>query len=267
MSLYVLSTGSTIEYDDSLVLAPDAVTEQIAEQAVLALKEKTYAEKPPHILELGIGTGAFCKYILDCSGVVLDVTGVDNDPNALQTAFKNLYGHERLGNLCLVDTDWNSDAALESQPYDCIYFNPPYLPVGANLRPAFADAPPSAVYSQDPYDSFATLLPKLVKSLNVGGIALIRYPGNGALTFAGDDAKSDHNPWVSLDVLDRTFNRLIDRSEWLRSVMPADTRSFMWRSWVNDRRINAEIFTRIGESIDNAPKIIRDMDAYWSAYE
>jgi hypothetical protein len=37
----------------------------------------------------------------------------------------------------------------------------------------------------------------------------------------------------------------------------------MWRSNIGDRRVNAEIFTRIGDDIRNAPQRIQDLDAYW----
>jgi SAM-dependent methyltransferase len=266
MATYALETGSIITYPKGIVLAPDIVTESLAKEAAATLNERASAGQRPHMLEVGIGAAAFSRYVLDLANVQLDVTGIDNNQEAINTAKANLEGHENLGSLSLAKKDWNSEDTFEAGPFDCVFFNPSYYRWGRKLREEFADSPPEAVYSQDPAATYRALLPRIVWSLAVGGIALVRYPGDGALTFAGDDAKVDHSLWVSFAEIDKTLARLKERTAWLDDVMPSDTKCFMWTDYINGRRVNAEMFTRIGDNIQNAPKLIRDMDAYWAAY-
>jgi methylase of polypeptide subunit release factors len=265
MSVYKLNTGSEIHYDKSKVLAPDVVTEELAFQATKVILEKKYIEIPK-LLELGIGTGAFSRFVLDNVGIQVDITGIDIDPNAIETARTNLENHPHLSNLKLSNADW-STKIFDDERFDIVYFNPPYLKEGTLLRSEFIDAPENTVFSSDAKGTYAALLPRIIHSLNVGGIALIRYPGDGSLTYAGSDAKTNHDPWVSFEEVERTMQRLRKRSKWLKEVMPSDTRVFSWRSSIGDRRINADMFTRIGNDIKNAPKLIRDIDDYWEAYE
>jgi hypothetical protein len=267
MPVYQLQTGSLVKYRVGEVLAPDVVTERLALEASTALTERDWPEHPPTLLELGIGSAAFSRFVLDTSGVCIDVTGVDTNDKAIAAAGLNLSGHKKLKNLTLIHGDWHDEAAFGNGPFDCIYFNPPYRTPGHKLRPEFADSPVSAVFSDNPQEQYISLLPRIVENLAIGGIAIVRYPGDGSLTFAGKDAKADHNPWVSLAELDRTLERLINRSARLNAIMPADTRSHMWRSEIAGRRVNAEIFTRIGDDIANAPRRIRDMEASLKTYD
>lgn len=265
MPSYALHTGSTIEYPPLGVLPPDIVTEQLAVEAATTLNEKD-TELPPRLLELGIATATFSHCVLDLVGVQIDVKGIDINPVATETAKRNLEGHQRLGNLKLVTGDWHDSDTFSGGPFNCVYFNPPYFRRGSKLRPEYEHSPSEAVFSDDPDTEYKKMLPIIMRNLVIGGIAIVRYPGDGSLTFAGDDAKADHNPWVSFEEIDRTMDRLIERRKWQAANLPPDTRSFMWRGFLLDRRVNAEIFTRIGDGIQNAPKIIRDMEAYWAAY-
>jgi methylase of polypeptide subunit release factors len=265
MFYYALHTGSTIEYPVHGVLAPDLVTEQLAVEAAAALNEKA-TELPPRLLELGTATAAFSRCVLDLASVQIDVKGIDTNPVATETAKRNLEGHERLGDLELITGDWHDPSTFSGGLFNCIYFNPPYLRPGSKLRPGFEQSPSEAVFSDDPDAEYRNMLPIIMRNLGIGGIAIVRYPGDGSLTFAGDDAKADHNPWVGFEEIDRTMERLVERGKWQKAHLPSDTRSFMWRGFLPGRRVNAEILTRIGGDIQNAPKIIRDMEAYWEAY-
>ena len=265
MPSYPLHTGSIIEYPGHGILAPDIITEQLAVEAAVALNKKD-TELPPRLLELGIATATFSRCFLDLASVQIDVKGIDINPIATETAKRNLEGHERLGNLELVTGNWHDPDTFSGRPFNCVYFNPPYLKPGSKLRPDFEQSPDEAVFSDNPDAEYKNMLPIIMRNLAIGGIAIVRYPGDGSLTFAGDDAKIDHNPWVSSGEADRVMERLIERGKWQAANLPPDTRSFMWRGFLLGRRVNAEIFTRIGDGIQNAPKIIRDMEAYWKAY-
>lgn len=267
MPFYELATGSTIEYPDGLVHPPDIVTERLAGLAALTLREIAKSKARLSTLELGIASGAFSRFVLDLAEVDMDLTGIDIAPAAVETARANLEGRPGLHSLHLIEGDWNSDATFKSGPFDCIYFNPPYLRRGSTLRPEFREAPNDTIFADDPMTQYESMLPRIVESLAIGGIAIVRYPGDGSATFAGEDSKQDHDPWINLEEAGRTMERIILRAAWFREVMPADTRSFMFRSHIAGRRINAEIFTRIGDHIANAPEPIRDIEAYWKAYE
>lgn len=272
MSGYTLSTGSTISCPEGVVLAPDIVTEELALTAAFQTNVVLMPqwERPPRFLELGVGSGAFSRFVLDIAKVHIDVTGIDSSQAAISVAADNLAGHPNLSSLRLINGDWHDDTAFADGPFDCIYFNPPYLHLphrgGKRLRDEFAHAPHEAVFSDEPDDEYRTLLPRIVTNLAVGGLAIVRYPGDGSLTFAGEDVKEKDNPWMNAEEIDRLAKRLVARYEWQWDNMPPDTRSFMWRTRIDDRRVNAEIFTRIGDDIRNAPKLIQDMEAYWSAY-
>ncbi len=263
MSTYKLITRSEIHFDETKVLAPDPVTEELAVEAARMLIGRVWAG-PTSILELGVGTGAFSRIALDLARTRTDITAIDIDPDAIETAQNNIEGHRKLGQLALIQDDW-ANFAFDEDSYDIIYFNPPYLPTGAVLRDEFKTAPEAAVYADGAQDIYLELLPKIVRSLRIGGAALIRYPGDGSLTYAGSDATRDHSPWMTFEQLDRVGERLVRRGEWLRQNLPDDTRSYMWRSAVAGRRVNAEIFARIGDSILNAPLLIQQQEAYWTA--
>src|SRR5688500_617375 len=123
MSTYTLETGSTIIFHKGLVLSPDKVTELLANEASSALNEHTVNGKPLHFLELGIGTGAFSRSVLDQVDATLDVVGIHTDTNAIQIARTNLEHHKRLGKLSLSVSDWYDEDVWDSGPYDCVYFN------------------------------------------------------------------------------------------------------------------------------------------------
>lgn len=108
-----------------------------------------------------------------------------------------------------------------------------------------------------------------MRNLKAGGAALIRYPGKGELTFAGSDAKSPNNPWMNEEELSRTAERLMKLCEWKAGVMPQGFRSYSFASAVGNRAVNCELFTRLGPDGDttSAPKIIREMEEYWNAYQ
>ncbi len=264
MSTYILETGTKIEFDDRLVLSPDIVTECLAKDMVELLNEKHH-ECPIDLIELGIGTGAFSRRVLDSIDQTTNICGLDIDQNAIDTVRKNLASHSKLGRLALIKADYTK-YELVTSTFDAIYFNPPYLKPGTQLHDDFKNAPEPSVYAENIKSTYELLLPRIAISLKLGGIAIIRYPGDGSATYAGEDAKaSNASPFVSSEEINRCAERLFNMNDWFSEHMPPGIQSYMIRNYVNDRRVNSELICKVGSNINNSPKSMQDMDEYWQA--
>jgi release factor glutamine methyltransferase len=103
------------------VLIPRQETEIIVEQAIRILSEREY----PTFCEIGIGSGCIAVSILN-SVVRASAIGLDISENALKVAVKNAAKHRVNERLQLRQSDLFE--SLETETFDLIASNPPYIP-------------------------------------------------------------------------------------------------------------------------------------------
>lgn len=250
MAAYELQTGSVLRYETGDVLPPDIVTEHFANLAVESIRERR--TRPPHqVLELGVGTGAFLRSVSDQCGeeLPLHLVGVDVDSRAIETARNNLNAKPENHTLSLLKADWSTDL-FKPGSFDCIYGNPPYLENGTPLLPEFQGSPEVSVYTGDIEETYKAMTRHMVPLLKIGGIALVRLPGDGMLT----------SPNIY-----STTNFMSRYQEWIYEEL-GDCRLHIWQSLVANRRISGAIVARIGSDIKNAPLQIQNQEEYWSFY-
>jgi len=117
-------TGISGFYGLELIVTPDTLiprpeTELLIDLALMRLPTDT----PARVLELGVGCGAIAIAIARARPKS-HVTATDVSPGALKVARANA---QRLGirNLDFLESDWY--AALDTQQFDLIVSNPPYI--------------------------------------------------------------------------------------------------------------------------------------------
>jgi release factor glutamine methyltransferase len=107
-------------FDIENVLSPRGDTEVLLLAAIKAVKPITV----PHMLELGIGSGALSITLL-CERPDAHVTATDINPEALVTARRNADTHQVSDRLTLIQSDWFEQ--IPPTPFDVILSNPPYI--------------------------------------------------------------------------------------------------------------------------------------------
>ena len=108
------------------VLIPRPESELLIE---LALEETNRHQEPLDILDLGTGSGCLAISLakeLSSSGRSCHIIAVDHSAPALRIAAQNAKGHNVIGLVSFVQSNWAS-AVAPSTKFDVIVSNPPYV--------------------------------------------------------------------------------------------------------------------------------------------
>lgn len=117
------------------VLVPRPETEVVVEETLRILQQHCQQDRPPHLLDIGTGSGAIvsalCREVRD-----LQVVATDVSLSALRVAGENLRGEIDAGQVRLVCADMAA-GLRQAAFFDVVVSNPPYIPstVIDNLAP------------------------------------------------------------------------------------------------------------------------------------
>jgi release factor glutamine methyltransferase len=151
---------------DSLSV-PEGVYAPREDSLLLAFAVRSLARG--RVLDIGTGSG-IASIAAAQKPVVVSVTAVDVNPDALECAQANAEALGVDGKIVFLESDLFS--ALGGEKFDCICFNPPYLPtseeehVKGGLDAAFDGGPDGRRVT----DAF---IPQAKAHLNAGGIVLL----------------------------------------------------------------------------------------------
>jgi methylase of polypeptide subunit release factors len=176
--------GMPLEYDRSVALQPDVVTESLAHLAAGLINAEPLRQMPISVLEVGVGVAPFLAWVADGVNpdIPLNLEGVDIDSGVVTYANHNVHrALSRKNNahdtVYFREGDWED--SLAGGCYDLIYFNPPYLPEGEVVREEYRQAPKIAMYvdgSKDGLDHYRHVMPLLRSALSADGKLVIRTP-------------------------------------------------------------------------------------------
>ncbi len=111
------------------VLIPRPETEILVEQAVSILKEKRNADQTGTLSVLDIGTGSGAVAVSIASELPdADIWATDVSAEALRIAKANACKHGVENRINFIESDLFSALKNNSQPFDIIVSNPPYIP-------------------------------------------------------------------------------------------------------------------------------------------
>ena len=152
------------------VLVPRPETETLIEEILNAFPDRGVALD---MLDLGTGSGCILIAALhefpNARGV-----GVEQSPDALAWAKKNVARHEMTARCALRLSDWHD--GIEGR-FDAIFSNPPYVAAGdvAKLADEVKRYEPGAALTsgEDGLEAYRVLAPLIAKSLKVKGSALL----------------------------------------------------------------------------------------------
>ncbi len=192
----IINTEFEIEYNPSLTLPPDALSDNIGQgagQAVNAIAFRARvaknATRPINVLELGVGCGiglvSLVSRLKGTSNLVLD--GIDIDEYCVRLTNYNLgrasrhFNHSFESNI--YTADWLKESTwekLRQKQYDVIMFNPPYLPLGEQVRPGYENVPSAAMYTNDNdgLEHYQQVIPRIASIFcqDEGSTFFIRMP-------------------------------------------------------------------------------------------
>lgn len=181
------------------VLIPRPETEQLVTIALEELAARAAGE-PPHLLEIGIGSGAIALSLLH-EHPTLRVTATDCSAAALDVARTNA---ERFGLTERLALHHQDHLAELSGPFDAIVTNPPYVP--ETDRPTLAPEvlnhePDIAVFSgPDGLDCIRMILAEGAPLLRPGGFVLLEMGASqGPAVLAEAGARGWQEPRIIRD--------------------------------------------------------------------
>ncbi len=125
-----------------LKVTPDVLTPRPDSEVIVDLVVKSMAaDKPFHMLDLGVGSGAIVLAILSERTQATGV-GIDISPEALEVARANTALLKLEDRLTLAHANWTEGQADEA--YDLVVSNPPYIATSviATLEPEVRDHEP-----------------------------------------------------------------------------------------------------------------------------
>lgn len=156
------------------VLIPRQDTESLVEYAQVTLSQlKRKACRDLNLLDIGTGSGAIA---ISLAKLVegLHVTALDISAEALAVAKENAASHGLLGRMTFVVSDLFEN--VESQGFDLIISNPPYIPDGdrPSLEPEVSQYEPSlALFErEDGLGLYRKMIPQALAFLNPGGFLM-----------------------------------------------------------------------------------------------
>lgn len=182
--MYLSPVGSgSVEYNPREVLRPDEVTDSLAYIAASLINRK-HGLGVLTVMELGAGAAPFLSLLAYRvrPSIALSLLGVDNAPNSVGFARYNvsaaLRKHDNPEDSMDIDCKTWCEVLDEDTSYDVVYFNPPYLKHGNNVRDDYVDMPADSmfVHAQDPLVHYAEVMPRLSKIVSSGGLAVVRTP-------------------------------------------------------------------------------------------
>jgi release factor glutamine methyltransferase len=148
------------------VLTPRPDTEVVVDMALKAFPE----ERAFSMLDLGVGSGAILLAIL-AERPAAKGLGVDISDEALAVARENAANLGLAGCVALLRGDWTW--GLESNAFDLVVSNPPYIPSGdiAGLEPEVRDHEPRLALDGGPdgLDAYRLLAPEILRVMKPGG--------------------------------------------------------------------------------------------------
>lgn len=187
------------------VLVPRPESELIVERA-LSILEGIAA---PRILDLGTGSGclvvAIAKQLSERGIQEFHCEAVDRSLEALAVARSNAEQHGVGNYISWVESDWCSNHAALSPPYDIVVANPPYVDPLEDTPRELSFEPPEALFSEDHglrdvkiiiSSSLKLLSPRGVLLVEVGAgkrtaLASLLDASGSSYRFLGDDSITD----------------------------------------------------------------------------
>lgn len=157
---------------DTLIPRPD--TELLVEQTLRLCQ--TIPNKPPHLLELGTGSGCVIVSIGHSLKEPAHLTATDRCPKALAVAAHNAKIHK-------VAIEFRQGSWFEAvkESFDIILSNPPYIaPNDAHLQALQAEPYHALVAHEDGLADLYHIIAHAPKHLNDGGFLLLEHGYNQA---------------------------------------------------------------------------------------
>ncbi|MCL2528383.1 MAG: peptide chain release factor N(5)-glutamine methyltransferase [Defluviitaleaceae bacterium] len=154
---------------DSRALIPRPETELLVEEAIAYIHKLC---RPAKILDVCTGSGCIAVAIAKLTDA--EVTAIDISPDALALAAQNAALHQLQDRIKFVQSDLLH--GFESQVFDIIVSNPPYIPTGeiGSLQPELCHEPILALDGgPDGLDLYRQLIPQSMKYLSPGGVLLL----------------------------------------------------------------------------------------------
>lgn len=152
------------------VLIPRPDTEALVEQALKAFPDKN---APLNVLDLGTGSGAILIAFLSERPQAKGL-GIEQSPEAMIWARKNIARHAMTDRLTLQGDDW---LMLTDGTFDVIFANPPYIEsdVIPALDPDVRDYEPRAALDggRDGLDAYRAIAPLIARRLSAHGRAFV----------------------------------------------------------------------------------------------
>jgi release factor glutamine methyltransferase len=161
---------------DRLVLIPRPETEHLVE-AALAIRAAPSRIRPSRVLDIGTGSGILA-ITLALELPDASITATDISPDAISVAKQNARALGAADRIRFAVSDLF--AALDSQHFDCIVSNPPYVSSNEALEPQVRDyEPAAALYAgEDGLAIYRRLIPQAFAHLEPGGHLLLEI-GHG----------------------------------------------------------------------------------------
>lgn len=221
-----LGTPVNIQSETKQVLVPDSISDALGRLAALTQSRR--------VLDIGIGSGIFpASMIINSKDTEpAYILGIDKNYKAIQTAKMNLTvataNIDRGLQIDLIQSDWLSSiyTPSEESKFSTIYFNPPYLRKGHNIKHSpQQNAPESALYAEDPWNHYGKVLPTLPKHLARNGMAIVRLPREPDEDFLqrlNAFRNSQQEPFDSLLVTIHTPDRIGKAMIIIRGELPAE---------------------------------------------
>lgn len=157
------------------VLIPRPDTETLVEQALKAFPDK---DAPLNVLDLGTGSGAILVAFLN-ERPNARCLGVEQSPEAMIWARKNMMHHKLQERMALQGDDW---LLLNQGTFDVIFANPPYIESGVipTLDADVKDYEPRAALDGGPdgLDAYRAIAPIMRRRLSADGRAFVEI-GHG----------------------------------------------------------------------------------------
>lgn len=176
---YVLGTQAFWTLDlkvtaDTLIPRPDT------EIVIITILELLAKDKALKVVDMGTGTGAIALS-LACECPLWNVTATDFSQDALAVAVENANTHD-LTNVRFLQGSW-FDALPESETFDLIVSNPPYIdPADVHLAD-LTHEPMTALVAQDKgFSDLKIIISQAPERLNVEGLLALEHGYNQGQT-------------------------------------------------------------------------------------
>ena len=201
---YVGRLQKPLEFDPTVVLPPDRVSEYMGELAYFGAMWSHFLSDDPsyraNVLVPGIGSGIIAASLLsqraryiarhaEFAEFPIHIEAFDVDARAVEVAQENLTAYlesDDSATVSVYQADWHDQSTWDrvgQQQYHGVIMNPPYLTPASlkHIRSGYEKTPVSALMDTSGYSTglgaYATLLPQVAKIIEVapGSIILGRF--------------------------------------------------------------------------------------------